>query len=795
MRKLAVLFALLGSLFVVATAQAAPPTSVFNGAVSCTTQGPGNYEGQTWCGTGIYNPSAQKPPQDIRSTVKSFDQVPIDVNLALPSPADNVWGEGPYPLVYMFHGYGGGKVNFTGMQRWLNKGYAVFSQTNRGFHESCGTANAKAADPICATKGFVRLDDSRYEVHDAQYFAGMLVDEDLVQPNKIAATGGSYGGGMSMALAALKDRVMNPDGTYSAWTSPGPDHTPMSLAVAIPEIPWTDLAYSLVPNGSNIDYIKDASYYGRFGVMKQSYVNGLYLSGLAAPGYYTPAGEQPEADLAGWKAFMDAGEPYEGKPEAQAMLDEITQHHSSYYIDHSQPPAPLLISSGFTDDLFPANEATRYYNRTRAQYPDSPIGLFFGSFGHMRGQNGAEVNSAKSALEDKWVDYYLKGTGSQPASNVTTFTQVCPDAAPDGGPYVTDNWVQQAPGEVVVDDRAAQTVSPDGGDRAIGAAFNPAPAGQACTTASGTPEPGIANYETGVAPAGGFTVMGSPTVIAEITQAGENSQLSARLVDISADGSKKTLVNRGVWRPANSGFQVFQLNPNGWHVATGHKLRLEILPFDGGNIDPNAALGLVNFSRPSTNQQPATIKNLELRIPVRQEPGSLHGMVTAPAKRVLPDRPGAELAPGNESIGSQSLEQYRRESYPVIGKIKVVKATVKGKFLTARVKCAAANDSCAKVTLKFKGAPKKGKKGKGVLLAKKSGVTARSGKTVAVKLKLTKKARKLFKNKKKRKVVRRHGKKRVKIVKVKGLKKLRAKVLINGKGSGFVNVKRTGKVK
>ena len=64
MRKLAVLFALLGSLFVVSAAQAAPPTSVFDGTIACTTQGPGPAEGQTWCGTGQHNQNA-----NVRSTV------------------------------------------------------------------------------------------------------------------------------------------------------------------------------------------------------------------------------------------------------------------------------------------------------------------------------------------------------------------------------------------------------------------------------------------------------------------------------------------------------------------------------------------------------------------------------------------------------------------------------------------------------------------------------------------------------------------------------------------------------
>lgn len=821
MRKLAVLLALAGGLFFAANAQAAPPVSVFGGEVSCTTQGPGAYEGQTWCGTGQHNQNI-----GVRSTVESFDGVPIDVNVAFPPEADA--GSGPYPLVYIFHGYGGGKINFPQMDRWLDRGYAVFSQTNRGFHESCGTVTSQAADLDCLSKGFVRLDDTRYEVRDAQIFAGMLVDENLVIPDRIAATGGSYGGGMSMSLAALKDRIMLPDGTYDDWESP--NGTPMSLAVAIPDIPWTDLAYSLVPNGSNIDYIEDASYFGPFGVMKQSYVNGLYLSGLGAPGYYTAPGVQPEADLTGWKAFMDLGEPYDGQAAAQQMLDEVTTNHSSYYIDHSQAPAPLLISSGFTDDLFPANEATRYYNRTRAQYPDSPIGLFFGSFGHMRGQNGSEVTSVRTTLQNEWIDFYLKDLGTQPDSDVTTFTQVCPDEGTDAGPFVTDNWVEQSPGEIKVatDGTVSQTIAPTGGSRDAGGAFNPAPSGTACATASGSTEPGTATVETAAAPAGGFTVMGSPTVIGNFTFDGDQPpQVASRLVDVSPDGTTKTLVNRGVTRLAEAGFSVFQLYPNGWHVAEGHKLRLELLPFDGGQAVAAAGL-LSNFSRPTNNQPEINVDFLELRIPVREQPGALGGLVAAPSKRVLPDRPGVELAPGNEAIGSQTIEEYIAGELPcpegttgtggadctpipcppgttgpggndctpnpTIGKVKVLRATVKGKQLTARIRCAGVNDRCAKAAIVFKGAPKRGK-GKGVTLARKRGVTVAAGKTATVRFKLTGKARKLFKDTRKRKVIRKRGKKRVKVVKVRGVRKLRTRVLVSGKGSGFVVVKRNGKVR
>ena len=81
------------------------------------------------------------------------------------------------------------------------------------------------------------------------------------------------------------------------------------------------------------------------------------------------------------------------------------------------------------------------------------------------------------------------------------------------------------------------------------------------------------------------------------------------------------------------------------------------------------------------------------------------------------------------------------------------------------------------------------------MLGTKGNIKVAPGKTVAVKFNLTSKARKLFKDSKKRKTVRKNGRKRVKVVKVKGLKQLRTQVLIGGKGSGYITVKRNGKVK
>ena len=149
--------------------------------------------------------------------------------------------------------------------------------TDRGFHESCGSTASVTAGGSACDNGYIHLMDDRYEIRDAQFFAGELADEGLVDGQKIGAIGGSYGGGLSLQLATLKDRVMLPDGSLVPWTSPV-NAIPMRIAGAAPDIPWSDLAYSLTPNGQKLDYVADPAYTGRIGIEKESFNNGLYAT-------------------------------------------------------------------------------------------------------------------------------------------------------------------------------------------------------------------------------------------------------------------------------------------------------------------------------------------------------------------------------------------------------------------------------------------------------------------------------------------------------------------------------------
>jgi predicted acyl esterase len=578
--------ALLIALTLAPGARASVPPSLYGGDVSCTVQpANGNVrlcsgETTTWDGT-----------------------TKIDLDVVLP-PQPASGEDGPYPLIGLFHGWGGEKIGLEDarVQQWAEHGYAVFSMSDRGWGNSCGSSDPDRLTAACA-QGYNHLMDDRYEVRDAQYLISVLADEGVALPKKIGATGVSYGGGMSMALAALRNRTMLPDGTLVPWKSPGGKE--MELAAAVPQWPWTDLAYSLMPNGSTLDTRTENPYLGpggeaKIGVEKSSYVSGLYGTGLAESNY-APPGVDPEADLTSWYGLINAGEPYDSNPLARGIVEQITTYHSSYYVDHSEAPAPLLIQSGWNDDLFPVDEAVRFYNRTRAQYPGNPVSLFLMDDGHARSQNKPADEALFLRRENAWFDHYLKGAEVALGSRAEALTTTC--GAPSEGPFKASSWKKLATSELGLGGAAPQTVLPGAGNPTIGATFDPIAGGGACATAPGADQLGVASYRLPV-PAGGFTLLGSPTISADLATTGEDSELAARLLDVLPNGEGR-LVARGLLRPGGGGHVVFQLHPQGYRFAGDDTVKLELLPSDSP------------YARPSNLQGPITVSNLQLRLPVR----------------------------------------------------------------------------------------------------------------------------------------------------------------------------------
>jgi predicted acyl esterase len=557
---------------------------------------------------------------NVATRVETFDGVPLDVNVTLP-PASM---DGPFPLIVDLHGWSLGKTQDPYVA-WAEAGYVVLSYTARGFHFSCGSVASRAPDAalsnptVCNERGWIRLADVRYEAHDTQHLAGLLADEGLVVPTKIGVTGASYGGGQSMILAALRNRVMLPDGTLVPWKSPmGAD---MTIAAAAPLIPWSDLAYSLTPNGRTLDYRTDNPYGTRGGVQKQSWNAVLYSIG-GATGFYSPIGVDFASDIQSWNARVSQGEPYDGDATLEAILAEITAHHSAYYVDDSVEPAPLFIYNAWTDDLFPVDETVRFWRKTIAKYPTADISFHYADdFGHSRASLGF-TGTAVIDLVTKFFDRHLHGHGEAlPKFEATT--QGCNGAGVEG-PFTADDWDALQPAEVRYTAKGEQRFDGAGGKPENAVATDPLQVALGpCRTVAADDDPGAATYRLPAATGDGYTLLGSPTVIADFATSGPNAQIVGRLWDVAPSGMQ-TLVAQAVYRPRtdNRGPQVFQLHPNAWRFAGGHVPKLELLGQSSGYV------------RPSNGEFTVTVSGLELRLPVHEPANGK--LLKAPSADVLP---------------------------------------------------------------------------------------------------------------------------------------------------------------
>jgi hypothetical protein len=728
--------AVLVALVVAPSAQAALPTSIYGGEVPCTTEpSKGNIfvcSGKTLTWDGVTK---------------------IDVNVILPANAGTA---GAYPTIGDFHGWGGAKLGlseippasgtpptggfFQGfdprIQGWAENGYAVFSMSDRGWGKSCGALDSpENGEAVCA-KGYNHLMDDRYEVRDAQFLISELADEGIAEPKKIGATGASYGGGLSVALAALRNREMRPTGELVTWESP--DHAQMEIAAAAPQWPWTDIAYALAPNGRNLDYVTESSYKGpegKFpvGIWKWSWNEGLNTVGEALSNYEP---NDPQADIPGWLLRLKAGEPY-SDASIKAIIEQLSTFHSSFGINHSVEPSPLLIQSGWNDDLFPVDEALRLYQRTRAVYPSDPISLYLADIGHSRSQNKPADAAAFNVRLEAWFAHYLKGEGASPSSSVESLTTVCGGASE--GPFKAANWSSISPGEIRLQSAGAQTLkhgtpAEEQVPTTSSGAFDPIVGpGNPCVAlpAAAVANPNSIGYSLGAAPAGGFTLMGSPTIIAKVESPSPNSEIAARLLDVSPEGTE-SLVARGLYRPTGGNQEmVFQLHPQGYHFAAGHVAKLELLPSD------------FPYGRFSNLQANVTVSDLELRLPVVEQPGSLGGLVQTPAPKVVPA--GYQLAAefATKASGGGNGGGGGTKSNPPAAPIKVGvggiagKLTANGKAILVPMSCSADGACSGKASFSIK---KKGAKGRTTVAQGKYSIAA--GKTATVRLPLTKAGRK-----------------------------------------------------
>jgi hypothetical protein len=577
------------------------------------------------------------PTDGLADRVPSFDRSPLDVDVTLPLGTQR--GE-PLPTIVMMHGYGGSKEDFETanpeggdpasdtLYHWNNnyfarRGYAVVNYSARGFGDSCGT-DSSASTPACQERrSYVHLADQRWEAHDTQYLLGLLADQEITRPRQIGVTGISYGGGQSIELALLRDRIRLRNGAFKRWKSP--DGKPMEVAAAFPRWPWSDLVYALEPNGRFLDLRPPDEGESRhpLGVLKRSFVSGLYTLGKSRGTYCgdpprPPGCDDETADVNRWYARVNAGEPPDA--EARQIADEVFEFHQGFGLQGVRPP-PILVQNGWTDDLFPAPEAIRLYRDLRDRYPGFPISMQFGDLGHQRGAN--KKNSDRFFNDDgsAFFDRHLRGRTEPPApgpGDVTAFTQTCPADAPSEGPFQAGTYAALDRGVVRFSDDAGGVVTAAGGNFGTAAAFDPIAAGNDPCRQTGDEEaPGTVVARS--AEDGGFTLLGLPTVRAQIDTTGDYGQLNARLWDVSpGQDAQQRLISRGTYRLRNDqdGEITFQLFGNGWCFEPGHTAKLELV----GQDDP--FLRASNPVPPSPFQSVA-VSDLRVALPTAESnPGS-----------------------------------------------------------------------------------------------------------------------------------------------------------------------------
>jgi pimeloyl-ACP methyl ester carboxylesterase len=603
MNRLPLLGAAIAAVLALPAAASATPDAPFGHA--CTPQ-----NGVRFC-----------PTASDDQRVPSFDNVPLDVDVTLPSG-----GTAPYPTIIMLHGFPGTKQSFesatvegtsTHTYHWNNtfyaqQGYAVVNLSGRGFGRSCGDQDSRTA-PQC-DKGWAHaIADQRWELHDVQHLLGLLADEGVADPERIGVTGTSMGGLETMQLAYLRDKVRNIDGTLSQWKSPA--GKAMAVAAAYPRWGVADLAYSLIPNGRVLSRKIPTKPEGisPFGVAKVSILNAL-ADGGALVANIAPKGADPTADLFGWQEKVNAGEPYGA--DATEILKQFLEFKGTSGMDAGNA-SPLLLQVGWTDPVFPAIEAVRPLERINAAVEGgADVAIQIGDIGHFTGGNPLGQYMTFNNDGAAFFARLLKGEGGAVApGGVTAYLQGCPMGSKGSGAIRRIGFRDLTRGIFRLR-KSSGTVTSSGGDNATAKVVDPVQTSDRCTEVA----PGATKGTTVITrKSPGLTMLGLPRVLTTVTTTGDHAQLDALLWEVLKNG-KQRIVDFGVYRLTKNqkGRIVFELQGNGYKFAKGSTIKLELR----GRTP--------NLYRPSNGKFSVKLADTTLEVPTNESPSKSKGIGKPP---------------------------------------------------------------------------------------------------------------------------------------------------------------------
>ena len=578
--------------------------------------------------------------------VPSFDGAMLDVDVTLPMHDTGT----RHPLIVMLHGLGNDKHEWESLtdegdgadkyhwnNHWFAKhGYYVLTYTARGFRTENApsgkpkTPGAGSEDP---PEGTARLKSREFEVRDTQWLAAVVAASfPNVDPNRVAVTGGSYGGGESWVQAS-----------QPVWSSPNSQNDALpvlQLQVSIPKYPWTDLGYSLAPSGHQGSPGSAADIYatslgqpnsptghgGPIGVAKLSYIQGLYFlansNGTMENGT-SLSGSEGRISFAEWKArAADVGDPYDTAGVEDDIVEQIrkglTEYRASYYQDLEwaaqvgKREVAIFSISGWTDDLFTAVESFRQFKYLKALDPLWPVAVAVADVGHSRAQNKPATWHRLNHQAWQFLQAHINGSKRQ-QTTVYSEPTICPQSD-QNNLTASQRLTATTPERLSRGTLTVQYTSGDTTTHVSGVADPNGPATDPVFTPLITPTP---NCRTSPGPAlGGYTAESQPLPnrrtyvglghadIPYVMTGGPTATVLARVWDVAPDGTA-LLVTRGAYRidtPAydeTTGTLRLPLFGNHWQFEPGHSIRLDITQVDAPTFLPSKAPSALTFEAPT----------------------------------------------------------------------------------------------------------------------------------------------------------------------------------------------------
>ena len=285
----------------------------------------------------------------------------------------------PVPVILTTNGFGGSYTDQQELARYfVRNGYDVLTYSGLGFGGSG-----------CA----IELDNPDWDGEAASQLISYLgqrpeVLKDGPDDPRVAMVGGSYGGAVQFATAAIDPR----------------------LDTIVPVITWNDLAYSLGPNNNAADLVHNDI---EPGAEKVDWSTLFFADGLIQPASHNTliaasATGCPGFDPAVCQSYLTS-----------AALGYVTRattdllRHNSMVGYAGGVHLPVMLMQGEGDSLFNINEAVANYRLLQSH--GNPVKLVLQSWGHSKStpapgevSYSSTKNGYETLLVKNWFARYLQ---------------------------------------------------------------------------------------------------------------------------------------------------------------------------------------------------------------------------------------------------------------------------------------------------------------------------------------------------------------------------------------------------